>query len=178
MTEIEVKILEINRESVEQKLIALGAKMTFDDEMHAIYYDLQDDRLKKAGKALRLRKEGKRTILALKVHRENRLAKERAEIEVEVSGFEEMKTLLEGLGYTPWLEMQKHRTSYEYGGTRCELDHYCGEHAFIPEFLEIEGGDIETIYGCAETLGFSRLSCLPWDAAELITYYALKNKDH
>lgn len=177
MTEIEVKILEINRESVEKKLIALGAHKIFDDEIHAIYYDLRDSCLKKTGKSLRLRREGERTMLTLKLHVENALAKEQAEHEVEVCRFEDMRTVLEGLGYAPWLQMQKHRTSYELEGTHVELDHYSGQHAYIPEFLEIEGRDIETIYSCAEALGFSRRDCRPWDVAELIEYYAQKKTD-
>lgn len=172
MTELEVKILDINRESVERKLVALGAKKTFDDDIHAVYYDLQDNALKKTGKALRLRTEGKRAVLTLKLHRENPLAKERIEHEVEVSGFEEMKMLLAGLGYTPWLDIQKHRTSYKLDGTHVELDRHFGQYDFIPEFLEIEGADIEAIYCCAEALGFSRLNCRFWDVAELIEYYA------
>jgi adenylate cyclase, class 2 len=177
MTEIEVKILEIDRESVEKKLITLGATKTFDDEIHAIYYDLRDNSLKNTGKALRLRKEGKRTILALKQHVENASAKERAEHEVEVCRFEDMRTVLESLGYAPWLDMQKHRTSYEFDGAHVELDHYHGQYDYIPEFLEIEGRDIETIGRCAEALGFSRDDCRPWDVAELIGYYVHKKTD-
>jgi adenylate cyclase class 2 len=177
MTEIEVKILEINRESVEKKLLALGGRKTFDDDIHAIYYDLQDNSLKKAGKTLRLRKEGEKTILTLKLYVENALAKERAEYEIEVCRFDDMRTILEGLGYTPWLEMRKHRTSYKLDSTHVELDHYYGPHDYIPEFLEIEGRDIETIYRCAETLGFSRHDCRPWDVSELMRYYAHKKTD-
>lgn len=177
MNEIEVKILDINRKVVEEKLIALGACKIFDDEIHAIYYDLRDSILKNTGKALRLRREGERTMLTIKLHVENALAKERIEHEVEVSRFEDMRTILEGLGYAPWLEMQKHRTSYELKGTHIELDRYSGQHAYIPEFLEIEGRDIETIYSCAEALGFSRRDCRPWDVAELIEYYAHNKTD-
>jgi len=171
MTEIEVKILEIDRKAVEKRLIALAARKTFDDEMHAVYYDLHDNSLRKTGRALRLRKEGDKAILTLKTHVENELAKERAEYEVEVIRFEDMRTVLEGLGYTPWLEMTKHRTRYELEETHVELDRYCGQHAYIPEFLEIEGRDIETIYQCAEALGFSKDDCRPWDITELIKYY-------
>lgn len=177
MKELEVKILEIDREDVEKKLIVLGAIKTFDNKIHAIYYDLRDNSLKKTGKALRLRKEGEKAILTLKLHVENALAKERTEHEAEVCRFEDMRTVLEGLGYAPWLEMQKHRTSYEFEGTHVELDHYYGQHDYIPEFLEIEGRDIETIYRCAEALGFSRQDCRPWDVVELIGYYARKKTD-
>ena len=175
MTEIEVKILEINRESVENKLIALGARKTFDDKIHAIYYDLKDSSLKNTGKALRLRREGERIMLTLKLHVRNALAKERTEHEVEVFRFEDMQKVLEGLGYIPWLEMEKHRTSYELKGIHIELDRYYGQHACIPEFLELEGQDTETIFRCAETLGFSRHDCRPWDVVELIGYYKNNN---
>ena len=177
MTEIEVKILEINRESVEKKLNALGACKTFDDEIHAIYYELGDNSLRKTGRALRLRKEGERAILTLKLHVENALAKEREEHEVEVCRFEDMRTVLEGLGYAPWLETRKHRTSYQLEGTHVELDRYCDQYGFIPEFLEIEGRDSETICRWAEVLGFSRHDCRPWDIDELIRYYVQKNRD-
>jgi len=177
MTEIEVKILEIDRESVESKLIALGARKTFDDVIHAIYYDLGDSSLKKIGKTLRLRREGERTMLTLKLHVENALAKEKEEYEVEVCRFENMRTILEGLGYTPWLEMEKHRISYELKGTHVELDRYYGQHAYIPEFLEIEGRNIEAVFRCAEALGFSRHHCRPWDVVELIGYYAHSKTD-
>jgi len=174
MTEIEVKILKINRALVEKKLIALGAIKTFDNEIHAIYYDLPDNSLKNAGKALRLRKEGEKAVLTLKLQEENALAKERIEHESEVCRFEDMRTVIEGLGYAPWLEMKKHRTSYELDGTHVELDHYHGQHDYIPEFLEIEGRDVETIYRCAEALGFGRDACRPWDVVDLIEHYADK----
>ncbi len=177
MTEIEVKILEINRESVEEKLRALGARKTFDDEIHAVYYDIGDNILKKTGKALRLRRQGDRAVVTLKLHAANDFAKQRTEHEVEVCGFEDMRIVLESLGYTPWLETQKHRTSYLYGDAHIELDRYCGEHNYIPEFLEIEGNDTETIWRCAEVLGFSRHKCLPWDISDLIEYYAQKEPD-
>lgn len=171
MTEIEVKILEVDRVAVEKRLVALGAVKVFDDEIHAIYYDLPDSGLKTSGRTLRLRKEGSKTVLAFKSHRENTAAKEREEHEVEISSFEDMKTILDGLGYIPWLEMRKHRTSYKLRGTHLEFDRYCGHYAYIPEFLEIEGNNLESIYSVAETLGFSKQDCSPWDATDLIGHY-------
>ena len=173
--EIEVKILGINRKAVVEKLIALGARKTFDDELHAIYYDLPDSSLKKSNRVLRLRKEGEKIFLTVKLPVENVLAKEREEYEAEVCRFEEMKTVLEGIGYTPWLEMRKQRTRYEIDGIHVELDRYCGQHTYIPEFLEIEGRDTKAIFNLAEALGFSKDDCRPWDITELIEYYAHPN---
>ena len=175
MTEIEIKILEINRTQVEEKLRALGAKKVLDDEIHALYYDLPDMRLKISGMTLRLRKEGRKVVLTLKTDVENPTAKERKELETEVVDFETMRAILEGMLFAPWLEMKKHRTSYELKGIHFELDQYHDRYGFIPEFLEIEGRDMETIYHFAEALGFSRHDCKPWDAVELAAYYARKD---
>ena len=38
MTEIEVKILEIDQALIEQKLISLGATKTFDGVMRAVFF--------------------------------------------------------------------------------------------------------------------------------------------
>jgi predicted adenylyl cyclase CyaB len=175
MTEIEIKILEINRAQVEEKLRALGAKKVFDGEIHALYYDLPDRRLKSSGIALRLRKEGPKAVLTLKVHVDNAAAKERKELETEVVDFETMRAILEGISFSPWLEMKKHRTSYELQGAHFEIDRYHDSYRYIPEFLEIEGRDMDSIYRHAEALGFSRRDCKPWDAVELAAYYAGKD---
>ncbi|MEM9984178.1 MAG: CYTH domain-containing protein, partial [Bacteroidota bacterium] len=66
MEEIEVKILEIDRAQVEQRLKALGATLSFDGEMIALFFDFADRRIKSAGSVLRLRKEGDRSVLTHK----------------------------------------------------------------------------------------------------------------
>jgi predicted adenylyl cyclase CyaB len=172
ITEIEVKILEINRAQVEEKLASLGAIKVFDDEIHARYYDLPDQRLKSSGITLRLRKEGPKAVVTLKMDVANPAAKERKEHETAVGDFEVMRTILESMGFVAWLEMKKHRTSYELGNVHFELDRYYGKYSHIPEFLEIEGRDMETVFRHAEALGFGRHECRPWDAVGLAAYYA------
>jgi len=171
MAEIEIKILEINRAQVIEKLDALGAIKVFDDEHHAIYYDLPDKTLYNGGKALRLRKEGSAAMLTLKLNVPNATAKERIEHQAEVSDFIEMQSMLEALGYVPWLEMKKHRTSFEWDGSYFELDRYHDEYEFIPEFLEIESHNMGQLYRHAEILGFTKEDCKAWDAMQLISYY-------
>ncbi len=172
MRETEVKILGIDREKTECRLISLGARRIFDDEIHAIYYDTADHALRKKKDTLRLRREGPRAVLTFKRHIDNERAKVREEKEVQVSDFDEMMSILSCLGYTSWLEMRKHRTTYELDGVHFELDRYHGEYGFIPEFLEIEGSDINEIHHYAELLGYSRGDCKPWDAVQLAAYYA------
>ena len=47
MKEVEVKILDVNRKKVEDKLISLGAKKIFDDEMYAILFDNEKNKFGK-----------------------------------------------------------------------------------------------------------------------------------
>ena len=178
MKEIEVKILGIDRSALEEKLLSLGAKKVFDDEIHALYYDYADTALKNSGCALRLRLEGTKSVLSLKKYVESTEAKIREEQEIEVSDFNTMKDLLETLGLNAWLDMKKHRTSYEFRGVHFELDEYHDAYNNIPEFLEIEGPDIETIYSCAELLGFTAKDCKPWDFLQVAAYYSGQLQDH
>ena len=173
--EIEIKVLGIDRSNLEEKLVSLGAEKVFDDEIHALYYDFPDNAIKRKGCTLRLRREGEKSVFTLKKDLENREAKIREEYEIEVSDFTVMKHLLETLGMNVWLEMRKHRTSYKLKGVRFEIDAYHDEYSYVPQYLEIEGHDIETIYEYAELLGFNKNDCRPWDILQVAAYYLKKS---
>ena len=177
MKEIEIKILGIDRNATEERLIALGAKKVFDGEIHALYYDFPDNSVRNSGCTLRLRQEGEKSVLALKKDIESTEAKIREEHEIEVSDFNEMRYLLEALGLHTWLEMKKHRTSYAFKGVHFEIDEYHDSYNYIPQFLEIEGQDIEAIYASAEVLGFTRDDCKPWDILQVAAYYSGQVQD-
>lgn len=172
MYETEIKILDINRRDIEEKLISLGAKKIFDDDIHALYYDSSDNRLHQSGGTFRLRREGSQAVLTFKVRIDDTTAKIREETEVSVSDFDAMRSILKSIGFFPWLEMKKHRTTYKLGSVHFELDKHTGEYEFIPEFLEIEGPDIATVYASASALGFSEEDCRPWDAVQVAEYYS------
>jgi predicted adenylyl cyclase CyaB len=172
MYEVEVKILEIDRQSIEEKLLSLGAKKVFDAEVHSLYYDNDSKVIRKAKGALRLRRKGKESVLTFKHHKEDGIAKVRFEEEVEVSDFDTMRSILNAIGFSSWLEMRKHRTTYECDGVYFELDRYADKYEFIPEFLEIEGPDISSIFKYVKLLGFSEHDCRPWDSMQVIEHYS------
>jgi adenylate cyclase class 2 len=176
MQEAEIKILGIDRGKVEATLLSLGAKKAFDDEIHALYYDDNAGSVGNRKGTLRLRREGKKAVLTYKSHIGDRGAKVREEMEVSVSNFDTARSILESLGFSAWLEMRKHRTSYTLGGAHFEFDKYRGEHGYIPEFLEIEGPDVKTVHDFAKLLGFSKKDCKPWDAVRLAKYYARRKE--
>lgn len=176
MHEVEIKILDIDRGEIIERLTALGAKKKFEGELHAMYYDSPDHSITSSRGALRLRKEGPTTVLTFKRHVEDREAKVREEKEVVVSDFNAMRWVLDSAGFTVWLEMRKLRTTYELDGLHFELDKYLDAYDYIPEFLEIEGPDPAAVYRYAGLLGFTKEDCRPWDAVQVAEYYKDEKK--
>jgi adenylate cyclase, class 2 len=175
--ETEVKILDIDRIAVEEKLASLGAKVIFDDDITAFYYDFPDSSIRGRGGTLRLRREGKKSVLTLKKDFASTEAKIREEHETEVSDFNEVQYILETIGLQAWIGMKKHRKTYEFNGVRFEIDSYQDAFRHIPAFLEIEGQDVESVYAHAELLGFSRGDCKPWDILQVAAFYASEGGD-
>ncbi len=174
MKEVEVKILEINRKEIEEKLINLGAKKIFDGDIHDFRLDNAQKQIRSCGQLLRIRTEGKKTLLTFKEKSGENTVLSTHELEVVVSDFDTIKELLSNLGFTAFASLKKHRTSYEHNGLHYEFDRYIEEHAFVPEYLEIEGHDTEEVFAAARTLGFSQDDCKPWVVPEVIDYYTKK----
>lgn len=175
MKEVEVKIIEIDRETVEARLRSLGAKKILDDEVETLFFDFPDNSISKAKNLLRLRRVGNETTLTFKKFVENGFAKIRIEHEVSVSDLEAAISILESLGLIIPLRMEKHRTSYALkNGVAVEIDKYIGQYAHIPTLLEIEGPDTPTIHEQAKLLGFEPEQCKSWTTFDLIDYYSSK----
>jgi adenylate cyclase class 2 len=174
MEEIEIKILEIDRKAVEKKLSALGAKKSFDGEILGIFYDYADGSVRKAKDTMRLRKVGDRAFITYKRFVENKRAKIRREYETEVSDYESAKSILESLGLKEWMSMRKRRTTYELPGVHFELDRHTDQYSYVPEFLEIEAKDLDTLYRYVKVLGYKKEDCRPWTIVEIAEHYAKK----
>ena len=99
-------------------------------------------------------------------------AKVRQETEVMVSDYDDCREILAKLGLAPVLETLKHRTTYRLQGAQAMIDKYSGAHAHIPEFLEIEAPDLESIYDVARKLGFSPDDCKSWGFRQLVQHYS------
>jgi adenylate cyclase, class 2 len=176
MKEIEVKILDIDKKKVVEKLKALGAKKTFDGEVHGYFFDFPDSCIRKAKDTLRLRKVGDKSFLTFKKYVNNRGAKVREEFEVEVADFEAAKKILESVGLSAWMDVRKHRSSYALGGVHFELDKHADQYIFVPEFLEIEAKDAATVRRYAGLLGYGKKDLRPWTIIEVAKHYGLRDK--
>jgi adenylate cyclase class 2 len=98
--------------------------------------------LASGSRALRLRREGGRTLLTLKERpdAEPEAVKRRHELETEVSDADAVAAILDALGYRPALVYEKRRATYQLGGTEVVLDE-------LPFgwFVEIEGAEIDIL---------------------------------
>ena len=174
MKEIEVKILNVAKQKIEETLTQLGAKQTFNDTITTFFFDFENGSIANAKNVLRLRKEGKLTVLTFKKILNNKTAKIAEEVEVEVSNLPKMRRILELIGLTVTGSIQKHRKSYKFDGVRFDIDTLEKEYSYIPTYIEIEAKNIELIHKYANILGYKDADCLPWTTAELIEFYSKK----
>jgi len=175
MEELEVKILDIRREAVEARLRGAGAKLVFDGDMDALFFDFPNGSIAAARSLLRLRCEGNEAKLTFKSHLPDTAVKARQEFETGVGDFETTRKILECLGLVPVGTVTKHRTTYELPGVRFALDRHTGVLAYIPEFLEIEVDNRETLEGHARLLGFTPVDFRPWGLPQVIEYYRARS---
>ena len=165
--EAEIKFLEIDREKTIRKLENLGAKKVFEGYITDLFFDFENMELTKNNKLLRLRKLENKAKLTFKEKITEEKCKLANELELEVSDFKAMKTVLENLGLKVIWKVEKHRTSFVLENARFEIDSYPG----IPVFLEIEARSKTELEKYAKLLGFSLKEGKPWTIREVLKYY-------
>jgi adenylate cyclase class 2 len=153
--EIEVKIKADDLEEIKRKIIKLGfrtiAPYSFE---HNILFDTTDERLKKNKLLLRLRKIEDKYIVTFKHPPEQspdtNHYKIREEKEIEVSDYENIKSIFTGLGFNVFFIYEKYREIFDNGEVKIMMD-----HTPIGDYIEIEG-DVEEIDKTAARLGYSK----------------------
>jgi adenylate cyclase class 2 len=153
--EIEVKIKVDDLKKIRRKIIELGfhtiAPYSFE---HNILFDTKDERLKKNKLLLRLRKVEDKYIVTFKHPPEQSIDtsqyKIRGEKEIEVSDYENIKSIFTGLGFKVFFIYEKYREIFDNGNAKIMMD-----HTPIGDFIEIEG-DAEGIDKTAAQLGYSK----------------------
>lgn len=169
MTEIEVKILEINREEMEKKLKALGAKKVRDEIMEAVIYFTGDKWGE--GDGIRIRKEKGKVILTVKRALEGEDAKFMDEENIEVEDFDKMRNMMKLLGFKESVYYKKRRITYEVGDIEIVIDKYLEDLDYIPEYIEIEAPTKEKVYNMVQKLGYKDSDCNYFGFSQLYDYY-------
>ena len=146
-TEIEERILEINKEEVIAKLEAMGAKKVGDWFQKRYVYDFNP---KRGNEWVRLRSNGIETTLTYK-NVESSEINGTKELEIGVSDFEETNQMLNILGFTPKAYQENMRTRYYLDHIEIDIDTW----PLIPTYVEIEADSVEEVKRVEKLLGLS-----------------------
>ncbi|MBP5678771.1 MAG: CYTH domain-containing protein [Bacilli bacterium] len=162
-TEYEVRVLEIDPESVIKKLEEYHAKFCWDHVQRRYVYDFHP---KQENKWIRLRTNGEKTTLTIKNLVTSQIDGTQ-ELEIEVDNFERCHLLLKELGYEAKGYQENRRIQYELNGVEIDIDYW----PKIPTYLEIEGASEDAVYHALEVLGFSREDCTTRDVEGIYLDY-------
>ncbi len=135
--EYEIRVLEIDKEQLVNKLKELGATFKGKYEQKRYVYDIIP---KCDGKWLRLRTNGKETTLTYKSVEKNSIDGTK-ELEIKVDDFEKTNELLKTAGILPKGYQENNRTQYVLDGVEIDIDSW----PLIPTYVEIEGKDEESV---------------------------------
>lgn len=163
--EVELKFLNINKQTIEDKLESIGAKKIYAHELRSVAFTHEGYSARGANDKnfLRVRQIGTRVYLTHKGPSRSEEFKDRPETEITTyNTLQEAKNFLVALGFTPAQETNKHRTHYERGNTHFEID----EHQGLPPYLEIETPTQQEMKSVCKELGLDYTQ----GRAETITY--------
>lgn len=147
-TEIEERILEIDKEEIIKKLELLGANKVGDWHQKRYVYDFNP---KRDSEWIRLRSNGIETTLTYKNVEENSIDGTK-ELEIIVSSFEDTDKMLNILGYKAKAFQENKRIRYILNDVEIDIDSW----PLIPTYLEIEGKSSIEIKKIEELLGINK----------------------
>lgn len=161
MSEIEVKILDINIEETKEKLLKLGAKLAKVEKQTNYMYDYKDDSLWNDFKGYcriryveNLLDGSTKTVLTIKKMISQVGFRDMVEEETEVSNIESTKRILTELNMYNKRTFKKNRESYEMNGVLFEIDVF-EDKSFMPiPYMEVEAYDEESLKKAIELIGY------------------------
>ena len=164
--EKEIKILNINVQDVKSKLEQLGAtcKGTFFQKRYTY-----DTKPVNPNKWMRLRTNGKKTTLTIKEIVDKTKVDGTKEWEIEVSDFDETNKILFELGYEYRNYQENVRTIYAFENLEIVIDKW----PQIPEYLEVEGDNVESVLNFVEKLNLENCEVTTVDVVSVYEKYGI-----
>lgn len=149
--EIEVKVLEIDKQDLISKLEKLWAIFVSEKKLSTKRFFFEDKDL-----SFRIRKfedkNSQESFMTLKKSISNDKAVTNMELETTIWNFETMDNILTHLWFDNFITSSKIRTTYELNWVKFEID----EIEWIPTFFEIEASSIEAIYKYVDLLWYEK----------------------
>ncbi len=162
MREREVKVLNIDKEEIEKKLIDLGAALVKDEDQINYRFDTDDYFLKKELKAylrVRITKNNLTgeivNTMTFKRNIKRDSLRINEEIDTDISDWENTSKIIELLGYKRKRPGYKHRRSYMYENIMFEIDTW-DERTYPKPYLEIEVASDEELEKAIKLLNLDR----------------------
>ena len=145
MHEIEIKILEVDGNSVAEKLEQLEAEKVQETLLVVDWFSLPGLNKDNQPWYLRVRSYdgGKVEITWKDKHKALGIARKVEEVNLLVDSHEKTKLLFEAIGLFCYAHQEKKRISWKIGGTQFDMDTY----PRMPAYLEIEAPSGEVIAG-------------------------------
>ena len=169
MQEIELKVLDINKESFITKLESIGARRVGVFFIHDRTFDFDDERVRQKGDLFRLRVINGDVELVYKDDTKTGDGfREQTETQTGVTDLAAMETILKKIGCRPVRDRQKIRTEYLLGKTKFEID----EFPDIPPYLEMEGSK-ESIVEALKRLGYKKQNTTDMTATKVLESYGV-----
>lgn len=185
MLEVETKFLEVDPEAIAAAMEQLNAEKVYDGQIETRYYDNPAKTIRCQQKSLRsrfkvatgdVRLTSKRKISAdvVRICEEHEVALGNGSAAVGRERYEELHMLLDAIGFAPYREYMKERTSFGIGSTRFELDKILtvgGEDVEIPYVLEIESTSADAVLHYASLLHLKKEEAQPISTRSLLKRY-------
>jgi len=176
--EIEVKFLNVDKKTLEKKLVEIGAKKVGDYLYKRQVFDYPDLRLDAQGAWIRLRDEGDKITLSFK----QRLGMQgnsgndlgMKEIEFCVDNFEETAKFLYELGLANKFFFENKRTRYEKDGIEFDID----EWPLLEPYLEIEADSWEDIGKAIGWLNLKKDNMKKFSTTQIYALKGIDDKDY
>jgi len=140
MIELEIKVPCPDLNGLERRLKELGAEHVEDLDQEDVYFSHPVRDFGATDEALRLRRENDRSRITYKGPKMDVDTKMREEIELGVEDLSHMSSVLERVGFKPFLRVAKSRTVYSYQDVEICLDRVEGLGDYVE--LEYEGEDL------------------------------------
>jgi len=142
--ELEVKVLNIDKDKIQRKLLEIGAKLLRREHQRNYLIDSEDRSIEKNNNSyLRIREtldldtEETSFTLTLKQNLFNENMRENVEVNTQIDDKEALLYILDVLGYGLVKEGFKERISYQYEGIRFDVDTW-DESTYPYTYMEIE----------------------------------------
>lgn len=147
--EREVKFYISDPQGITNRLQSIGT-IQIKNRVHEynLRFDTAKQDLRQNHQVLRLRKDSANHLTYKGASDNSEGIADREELEITVSDFGMTRSILEALGYTPFMIYEKYRTTYIYKECEIVLDEL--PFGF---FIEIEGVSVETIKEVAADVG-------------------------